>query len=64
VSVRSYGWYLGAFAALIGSGVCIGIAGFTLLGSLTPLHYSIALSVVAIALAVVAWIRFPKAGRD
>jgi hypothetical protein len=64
VSVRAYGWYLGAFAALVASGICLGIAGFTLLGSLTPLHYSIAFSVVAIALAVVAWIRFPKPDRD
>jgi hypothetical protein len=64
VSVRSYGWYLGAFAALLASGVCIGIASFTLFESLTPFYYSIALSVVAIALAVVAWIRFPRAGRE
>jgi uncharacterized Tic20 family protein len=64
VNVRAYGWYLASFASLVASGACIGIAGFTLFESLQPMYYSIALSVVAIVLAVIAWVRFPKTARD
>jgi hypothetical protein len=64
VSVRGYGWYFAAFGALIASGVAIGVAGFTLLESLTPLYISVVLSVGAIVLAVAAWLTYPKHDRD
>ena len=60
MSFRTYGWYFGAFGALLASGIAIGIAGFTLLESLTPLYVSVVLSIGAIVLAVVAWLRYPK----
>ena len=63
MSVRAYRWYLAAFGALVGSGIAIGIAGATFLESKTPLYASLVLSIVAMALAVVAWLRFPKGER-
>jgi ABC-type uncharacterized transport system permease subunit len=60
MSLRRYGWYFGAFGALIASGIAIAIAAVTLLGSLVPLDISIALSIGAIVLAIVAWLRYPK----
>jgi len=60
VSLRAYGWYFGAFVLLVAAGGCIVVAGLTFFGSLTSLWISIALSVGAIALAIVAWRRYPR----
>ena len=64
MNLREYGWYLAAFASLVVAGVCIAIAGASLLASLTPLYVSLVFSVTAIALAVVAWRRYPKSEPD
>jgi hypothetical protein len=60
VSVRDYGWYLAAFLALVAAGACIGFAGVTLFASQRPMYISIAFSLAAIVLAIVAWRRYPK----
>jgi hypothetical protein len=60
VTIRGYGWYLGAFTALVVSGIAIAVAAVTLLESLTPLYISLVSSTGAIVLAVIAWIRYPK----
>jgi hypothetical protein len=60
VTIRGYGWYLGAFTALVVSGIAIAVAAVTLLESLTPLYISLVSSTGAILLAVIAWIRYPK----
>ena len=64
MSLRRYGWYFGAFGALVGSGIAIGVAGITLLESLTPLYISVVLSIGAIVLAVIAWLRYPRREPD
>ena len=60
MTIRGYGWYLGAFTALVVSGIAIAVAAVTLLESLTPLYISLVSSTGAILLAVIAWIRYPK----
>jgi membrane protein implicated in regulation of membrane protease activity len=64
VSLREYGWYLGSFGCLVVAGVFIAVFGATLFASLTPLYISLVFSVAAIALAVVAWRRYPKSEPD
>ena len=64
MSVKEYGWYLAAFCSLIVAGIFIVIAGATLFASLTPLRISVAFSVAAIVLAIVAWRRYPKREPD
>ena len=60
MSAGGYGWFFGAFGALVISAGCIGLAGVTFLSSLTPLYVSIAFSVGAIVSAVIAWRRHPR----
>jgi hypothetical protein len=60
VSAGGYGWFFGAFGALVVSAACIGLAGVTFLSSLTPLYVSMAFSVGAIVSAVIAWRRHPR----
>jgi uncharacterized Tic20 family protein len=64
VSVKEYAWYLASFACLVVAGVFIGVAGVSLLASLTPLYISLAFSVAAIVFAIVAWLRHPKREPD
>jgi membrane protein implicated in regulation of membrane protease activity len=59
VSIGGYGWFFGAFGALVISAAFIGLAGVTFFSSLTPLYVSIAFSVGAIVSAVIAWRRHP-----
>jgi hypothetical protein len=59
---RGHGWvslYLVAFALLLVSGLSVGLAARSFLQSLAPLYLSIALSVVAAILAVMALV-LPK----
>ncbi|MGE5227644.1 MAG: hypothetical protein ACM3OO_12290 [Planctomycetaceae bacterium] len=61
---RPHGWvslYLAAFVLLLVSGLSVALAARNLLQSLGPLYLSIALSVVAAILAVVA-VLLPKRG--
>ncbi|MGZ4148658.1 MAG: hypothetical protein ACXVQJ_01325 [Actinomycetota bacterium] len=61
---RARGWislYLAAFVLLLVSGLSVALAARSLLQSLAPLYISIALSVVAAILAVVA-VLLPKRG--
>jgi uncharacterized protein involved in response to NO len=50
-------WYFVAFGLLLASGVLIAVAARSFLSSLSPLHAAIALSVGAIACAMVALAR-------
>jgi len=55
VSTPAHAWYLAAFAALVASGACIGLAAVSFLASLTPLYVSLVFSAAAAVLAVIAW---------
>jgi hypothetical protein len=57
VSRDAVAWYFGGFALLLASGALIATAAVSLFASLTPMYLAIALSVGAMACALVALAR-------
>ncbi len=59
-SRAGFSWFFAAFGLLAVSGVAIGVAALSFLSSLTLLYVSLALSIAAVACALVALARHTR----